>query len=299
MGNENHISRSPTGFFHWKPAAFLRVFGSDAFTFLQGQFTNDLREVTSTRAVYGLWLNHKGRVLGDGFVGKRGEDDFWIASYFSPAEILRNHLEAFIIADEVTVQDCTADSSAITQVGLDIAQPFVPPPEAKAVTFGGRRGLPSCSEWIFPSQAEALIFPLLAGKPQIEFAEMERARIEAGVAAVPLELGAGELPNEGGLENSAVSYTKGCYLGQEVMARLKSMGQVRRRLMRVDGAGAIPPLPAALFQGERRIGELRTAVSRGDQFIGTALLSLLYLREKDGLSFAASGENRMHVKGEA
>ena len=112
-----------------------------------------------------------------------------------------------------------------------------------------------------------------------------------GIPAVPADVGPGDLPNEGGLDVGAVSYTQGCYLGQEVMARLKSMGQVRRRLLRVAGeASEVPPLPAQLFTGERKIGELRSAVPDGaGGFVGLAMLSLLHLPLDGGLALAPGG----------
>src|SRR5580658_9564626 len=86
----------------YRPAAWLRVSGTDSATFLQGQFSNDLRHFGPDLATYGLWLDVKGKVIADGFVmpGK-GPDGFWIGSYFSPADQLRRRLEGFIIADDV------------------------------------------------------------------------------------------------------------------------------------------------------------------------------------------------------
>jgi hypothetical protein len=119
--------------------------------------------------------------------------------------------------------------------------------------------------------------------------EVARRRIEAGIPAVPVDLGPGDLPNEGGLEADAISYTKGCYLGQEVMARLKSMGQVRRRLVRVAiVAKKIPPLPAPLFLGERQVGELRSvAPDAAGGFVGLAMVSLLHVKADARLAFGA------------
>src|SRR5471030_3245677 len=76
------ISTEPKVHF-WRPAAWLRVSGPDAGVFLQGQFTNDLGALKTSPAVYGLWLNQKGRVLADSFV-LRGNttEEFWVGSYF-------------------------------------------------------------------------------------------------------------------------------------------------------------------------------------------------------------------------
>jgi folate-binding protein YgfZ len=99
-------------------------------------------------------------------------------------------------------------------------------------------------------------------------------RIAAGLASVPRDIGPGDPPNEGGLEGAAISYSKGCYLGQEVMARLKSRGSVRRALVRVRGTGAPPSVPAPLWIGVRASGELRSAVrdEGGGGFAGLALV---------------------------
>src|SRR5580693_9003555 len=100
---------SNTAFHGYRPAAWLRVSGADAAAFLQGQFTNDLREAQGETAVYGLWLDQKGKVLADSFV-RRGAaaDEYWIGSYFSPGAAIGRRLEDYIIADEVTVEDATA-----------------------------------------------------------------------------------------------------------------------------------------------------------------------------------------------
>jgi folate-binding protein YgfZ len=118
---------------------------------------------------------------------------------------------------------------------------------------------------------------------------MERARIAAGIPAVPVDIGPADLPNEGGLEVSAVCFTKGCFLGQEVMARLKNLGQVRRRLHVVRGFGLQPQLPASLYQGSAKIGELRSVVPEGGGYIALAMLAQLNLNPAAGLSLTAAG----------
>jgi folate-binding protein YgfZ len=282
--------------FPWRPAAWLRVSGEDAESFLQGQFTNDLRKLTVAKggAVYGLWLTVKGKVLADSFVLRGAAGEFWVGSYFSPAEVIRERLESFVIADDVVIEEQTAAWSAVTVWGEGSGAAVEA--EARAlgvgVVFGGRRGREENVEWVFPVEKSAAVRARLEGAMVGGEGEREQRRIAARIAAVPVDVGPGDLPGEGDLESVAISYTKGCYLGQEVMARLKAMGQVRRRLLRVAGAGAAPGgLPAALFIGERKVGEVRSAVSGGAEgWVGLAMLSLLHLSGDATLAFAAGGE---------
>ena len=268
--------------YHWQPAAWLKVQGEDAFTFLQGQFTNDLRNLTPSAAVYGLWLNQKGRVLADSFIAQSATPgEFWVGSYFSPAALIRDRLESYVIADDVTVTDETSAWRGTTMVGPRVLVESLPNPGA--IVFEGRRGLGEHREVL------ASDFVDLPGATLLNESDMTRTRIQAGIAAIPADIGPGELPNEGGLEAEAISYTKGCYLGQEVMARLKNLGQVRRRLVRVRGVGSPPAGPVALFQQSKRIGELRSTMANDDGFIGLALVTTMHLNPQGRLRLAPEG----------
>jgi len=280
-------SNSEASFHAWSPAGCLQVIGDDALTFLQGQFTNDLHQVDSKEAKYGLWLNQKGKVLADSFVRTVSDTEAWIVSYFSTAAVIRERLEAYIIADDVTIEDVTAATKGVSILGADARANLDLP--ASAWSFRGRRLSATNTEIIFPASEAAALNARFATGSALSPQQMERLRIMAGIPAVPVDIGPQDLPNEGGLEGDAISYTKGCYLGQEVMARLKSMGQVRRRLLRVKGRGAFPAKPAPVFQGERKVGELRSAVREGADWIGLALVSLVNLRREEGLAFAAGG----------
>jgi folate-binding protein YgfZ len=274
----------------WEPAAWLQVSGPDAFTFLQGQFTNDLRLLEEQPAVYGLWLNEKGKVQGDSFVLRAEANAFWVGSYFSPAAILCERLKANLIADDVTIADCTAGSRGLTLIGSaasEMAEKF-----GGALRFPGRRATVPCMELLFATETQPAVEARMTELNLLPLpdSDMELFRIKASITAVPRDIGPDDLPNEGGLDEVAISYTKGCYLGQEVMARLKSMGQVRRQLLRVTGAGAPPALPATLYNGPKRMGELRSAAADGEGFVGFALLTLLGLDRCPGLSYAPQGE---------
>jgi folate-binding protein YgfZ len=283
----------------WHPAAWLRVRGADAASFLQGQFTNDLRGLAAGGAeVYGLWLNVKGKVLADSFVLRSaGLDEFWIGSYFSPAAVIRERLEAFVIADDVVIEDVTAEWSAVTLFGEGVVE-ALRSEERGGVVFPGRRGGGESAEWIFPASDSEQVRATLAGMSELSTEAIARRRIEAGLPAVPADLGPGDLPNEGGLEAEAISYTKGCYLGQEVMARLKTMGQVRRRLVRVAITDAeVPNLPAPLFLGARQVGELRSmAAGEVGGAVGLAMVSLLHVASGAELAFASAGPSVVKVQ---
>jgi folate-binding protein YgfZ len=267
------------------------VQGTDAAGFLQGQFTNDLRQVGATGAVYGLWLDQKGKVLADSFIGHGATaEEFWIASVGSPGAVIRQRLEDYIIADDVAVEDLTAETSGLALIGDGTGEWLASAPRPGRF-FRGRRSGGENWEWIFPTSSAAVAASALAGGREWAADEVERRRILAGIPSVPADLGPGDLPNEGGLEADAISYTKGCYLGQEIMARLKSKGRIRRRLHRVNGSGPAPAAPAALWQGGAKVGELRSAApdESGSGFVGVALLSLAALQPVPLLSLSAAG----------
>jgi len=281
------------------------VSGPDAAAFLQGQFSNDLRPLGlapeakgALPAVYGLWLTVKGKVEADSFVLRgAGPEEFWVVSYASPAAVIRARLESFVIADDVVIEDETAAWTAVTLLNAGGA---VPRPADGVVLFPGRRDAGDAVEAAYRAadgEPGAVTAVVTAGAAELAPADMERRRIAARVPAVPRDLGPGELPNEGGLEATAVSYTKGCYLGQEVMARLKAMGQVRRQLVRVAAAGAaVPATPAPVFAGGKAAGELRSAVDDGaGGWIGLALVSRLNAGGAATLALTAGGAATIHL----
>ena len=286
------------------PGACLHVTGEDALSFLQGQFTQELKSSNKAPVAYGLWLNQKGKVLADSFVLREADDNIWVISFSACAQVIRERLENYIIADDVVIEDQTSQWSGLAVGGIDAAEwlarhiggrlpdvgGFIR--TANGFLFRGRRGAGESWEWIRPAGAA---FP--DGLATISTEVIERLRITAGIPAVPTDIGAGDLPNEGGLEVDAISYTKGCYLGQEVMARLKSMGQLRRRLVRVKAEGMPPPaVPCALLQGEMRVGELRSAVADGaGSFIGLALVTMLRLDPAAPLAPEPGGPGFIHI----
>jgi folate-binding protein YgfZ len=284
--------------FPHRPACLLRATGPDAAAFLQGQFTNDLGKIEPGGAVFGLWLDRRGRVIADSHVVRAPDGGgFWIFSASSPAAVVSRRLGDFIIADDVVIEDETAGWLGLAIIGPGSGAWLAGAPRA-GMTFPGRRDSGENWEWIYPAAASGSADAAVLGARVAGPAEVERMRIAAGIASVPADIGPADLPNEGGLDAQAISYSKGCYLGQEVMARLKSTGRVRRTLVRVRGSGAPPPVPAALFGAGRREGDLRSAVADagGGGFTGLALVSLPAGTRGGSLSLAAGGPPAVEVE---
>jgi len=198
-------------------AAVVRITGEDAAAFLQGQCTADLRGVPLTDA---LWLNRKGRVLAHTVIAKEADGSFLLLCPHLSADALIALVTANVIADDVVATDETAQWQRYVAWGAA-------PALADAKLFPTRRF--GVAAWDVLAPAGSAV-PGEAGS----LAELESARLAAGVPSVPADCGANEFPQECGLD-AWVSYVKGCYLGQEVMARIQSMGSLRRVLRRVEG----------------------------------------------------------------
>jgi folate-binding protein YgfZ len=279
-------------------SAAFRIRGPDANTFLSGQFTQELR-VSPGRSAYGLWLSQKGKVLADSDVLRLTEEEHLVFAASADAMQLRQRWEDYLIADEVTIEDeCGAWAAALAwdfaageleQLAPSAAENrFVQTEGAFVFPAWGGRG----ARWWFlfrASARDAWSERLAAVGREVDGATVTQERILAGVPAVPQDIGPDELPNEGGLEASAISFTKGCYLGQEVMARLKNLGQVRRRLHVIRGTGAVPAAKTPLFQGVVRVGETRSAAADGVGFVAFALLSLVNLNPSASLRIGEGG----------
>lgn len=273
-------------------SAILRIHGPDANTYLQGQFTQDLR-IKIGESSYGLWLDQKGKTLADSYVRKQAENDYLVVSFSNDASALRARLESYLIADEVEIEDQSGEWAGILLWG-EGASGLVPP--TGVLSLPSRRAGAGSVQWLVRIDAltdaqRALIGAAVAA----DSVTAERSRLLTATPAVPGDIGPRDLPNEGNLEDVAISYTKGCYLGQEVMARLKNLGQVRRRLHLVRGVGSVPAPGTALFQGERKVGETRSAVADGDGFLAMAMLSLVNLDPTVGLAIAANAKSDITI----
>lgn len=272
----------------YQQAGDLIIEGPDTARFLQGQFSQDLRVPVGT-SVYGLWLNAKGKIQADSFLLKESDDRFRALSYFSPTAFLRENLEKRIIMDDVATLTNESPATGVSLWGdaIDLAVGFtgIEKPEpgtvsisSSCVAFWGGRSAAANLEVVF-SEEKGEVQELLG------FLEDRKVHImdTNDVAVIALrdqlfqvgkDILDSDLPQETGLGEVAVSYQKGCYIGQEVMARLKSMGAARKSLQRVT----VSKVPAGegpwelIDEEGRKAGDLRRALESGSGCIGSAML---------------------------
>lgn len=286
--------------------------GEDAAEYLQSQWTVDLLKPENHSVVYGLRLNRKGRVLADAHLFKFDEERLLIASQSLPNEELIELMEENVVADDVEFSPVPERSTLVTcwseelspllhALNLSFA-PFSNPFEE--TTFGllhaGRLGNTPCARFLCAPEEVSRLREGLAGLEATEGLRIvdeqafHRARIKAGIPWVPAEIGPDELPQEGGLESGAVDFDKGCYLGQEVMARIHAMGRPQRGLRPLLVSEPPPsPLPLPLYLGDKEVGALKSHYPGPDsnEDLGMGLLRLKSLDEigRVGLSYVPSG----------
>lgn len=232
-----------------RPSAILDVSGEDRESFLQGQLTQDVRLAAPGRVLPAAGLTPKGKLL---FAGRLagGEDRFRLLLPAAVRETARTHLAKYAVFQKVEIAD---RSDELTRIALYGAVPD-PPPEG-AVVLPGEGEITAELVVPAPSLAETLSRLDAAGGRALGDEEAEALRVEAGRPEFGVDADQTHLADEAGLSD-ALSTTKGCYVGQEVVARLRTYGRVNRRLVGFRFVGGPGPLPAGTLL--RRPGESDT-----------------------------------------
>jgi folate-binding protein YgfZ len=218
-----------------RPRAFVRVAGPDAEDYLQRMLSNDVAALAVGESCDALLLTAKARVIAPMRIARRDVDDFLLLTEPELGETLRDQLVAMRFAAKVEIE-------------LE--------EHTSTVVFGpGVEGIPT-GDYGEPA-VEVLDASL---EPTVDEDALEAMRIEAGTPAWGKEIDDRVMPAEAGLVERAVSLTKGCYPGQEPIARLHFRGHVNRalRILRVDG-GAVPDPDAELRYGDKAVGRVTSA----------------------------------------
>jgi folate-binding protein YgfZ len=212
-------------FFDLSSRVKLRVTGADALRFLNGQISNDLRKATGDSAIQAAILNAKGKLNAVVFISAR-EDAFMIDADPEVREELPARIERYIIADDVQTEDIT-DSFALFHLTGDAPPPSVP---STRTVRAARFGCAGWDIWVESAERDRARQELSAAFVFCDEACAELTRIEQGIPRWGRELTDQIIPTEANLEATSIDYAKGCYIGQEVISRIKMSGQTNKRL---------------------------------------------------------------------
>jgi folate-binding protein YgfZ len=248
----------------------LALTGTGAKEFLEGQVTNTVEALSSGQGVYAAFLSPKGKMLGDLRVLDLG-DELFLDTERSVLQELFNMIRRYRIGYDMDLHKRTVERGLLSLIG----------PEARAVAGAG--DLPRAEHANAPGEVDGTRVRLVAtdagvdlicdaadtdalaaelrgrGAEDVDEAAAEVLRVEAGRPRYGVDLDDTVIPQEAGLNERAVSFTKGCYVGQETVARLHYRGKPNRHLR-----GLRPSAPAhhgdELRLGERVVGKVGTAV---------------------------------------
>lgn len=255
----------------------LEILGADRQRFLNAYVTCDVKRLAPGEGAYGFLTNPQGRILAD-LVVLAHEDRLWLQLPAGQGEAVANHLRKYLLADRVEIRGLE-EMLPISLLGPRAAEALgveLPPPgdwrharvmvqdTEVALQRTARLGAEAYTLWVSVSIARPLMERLLehpAVKPA-GFEAMEILRVEAGIPRFGRDFGPENFPQETGAgSEDAVSYTKGCYLGQEVVARIHYRGGVQKALRGlVFEAGSAPPPGTPLLLEGREVGTATTVV---------------------------------------
>src|SRR5215467_15337015 len=262
----------------------INVSGKDRVRWLHNMVTNNARDLPVNRGNYNFVLNAQGRILGDLYIYNRGEA-FALETDASQVETLVHAMKRFIIMDKVELVEVGADSvsvgvcgpkaeSVLSSAGInaggmqplevrdvgfdDIAASLVRGPEQKPGWF---------EFWLDPNKAQRLWNLLVKTDAKPAGAEaLEIWRVLHGIPNYGQDIRDRDLPQETE-QSQALNFTKGCYIGQEIVERIRSRGQVHRMFTGFEFEPALPQ-PSKFEENGRVVAEITSVAQIGDQKIG-------------------------------
>jgi tRNA-modifying protein YgfZ len=212
----------------------LRVAGGDRVRFLNGQVTADVRKATTSSAIEMCVLDPKGKMNAHVFLFDSA-DSFLLDADPELKEALQARLERYVIADDVVIEDVN-DQLSIFHVASEAAPAL---PTAKWIVSARRFVRSGWDVWVDASEYETILQQLSTTFDFCDSNCAEVFRIEQGIPRWGRELTSDIIPVEANLEERAIDYEKGCYVGQEVISRMKMSGQRNKKLCGLLSAGNV------------------------------------------------------------
>ncbi len=256
----------------------IAVAGPDRASFLQGLLTNDIPALTAGRGCYAAWLTPQGRMLADLHVLESG-DMILLDVPGDDAEQAAERLEQFHFTEDVQIASLAGSLRAVwlhgpgaPQILEELAGRKAPPygewsqyQNARVEIAGApvviaridQLGVPGFAIYVDLQQEAAMTQSLsAAGAMPATPSTLEAARIEAGYPIFGIDMTTDTIPLEAGIDDRAISLTKGCYVGQEVIIRVlhRGHGRIARKLVGLRVEGAVPRRGAKIFTGDKEGG---------------------------------------------
>ena len=264
------------------PRRAIGVAGKDRAAYLQGLLTNDIQALTPGAGCYAAWLTPQGRMLTDLHVFESGDMMLLdVPAELVPATLQR--LEQFLFSEDVQFADLSetmrtvwvhgpAAAATLERVVAGVTDLDEWPEYRNArgefagspavVARVNQLGVPGFCVYVDPAGEETLRHALeAAGAVVADQASIDAARIEAGYPVFGLDMTEDTIPLEASIEDRAISLTKGCYVGQEVIIRVlhRGHGRVARKLVGLRIEGDVPVAGAKIVSGEREVGNVTSA----------------------------------------
>ena len=256
--------------------AKIAVTGGDRVRWLNGMVTNNIRDLAPGHGVYAFLLNAQGRIQADIYAFQRG-DSLLVDTERAQREKVLQLFDHYIIADDVEIADISDKLTALGLTGpesrnvLERAGLIVPDlahlqfadvawqQKSIALLRSGEEARESWQVWTAPENAGALWDTLLkAGARPAGTAALNLFRISRGIPQFGVDIRDRDLPQETG-QARALNFTKGCYLAQEIVERIRSRGAVHRQFMAFTVEGMLPEPGAKILAEEKEVGDVTSS----------------------------------------
>jgi folate-binding protein YgfZ len=273
----------------------LALTGAEAKDFLHGQVTNDILGLEPGRGCYAAFLTHKGKMLGDLRVFDLGDELLLDCERVTLQELF-NMIRRFKLGRDVELHKRTLEMALFSIIGPDApALAGAAEHDNARVTLGGAPVVAVTTDVgtdVFCWAADRDAVRAALDFPEGDEAAAEIVRVERGRPRYGIDLDDSVIPQEAGLNERAVSFTKGCYVGQETVARLYYRGKPNRRLLGLRLSEPAPP-GTELHLGEKVVGKLGSVVVSPDH--GPIALALVRREANPGDTVVANGATGLIV----
>jgi len=299
-GTEFRALLSSCGVYDLNSRSKLRLTGSDRVRWLNGMVTNNIRDLAPNHGVYCFLLNAQGHIQADLYAYNMG-DSLLIDADSSQRDKILAHFDHFIISDDVEVANLSSELTAIGIAGsqtetvlgaagiqaAELAPLELTTPKCECdcacqqctLVRGDNSIGPSYEIWLKPEQRESTWKAMLsAGATAVGSTALDLLRISHGIPRYGVDIRERDLPQETG-QMRALNFTKGCYLGQEIVERIRSRGAVHRLFTAFLVEGSLPSTGTKIQADEKDVGEITSGAILPFP-VGDRHVALGYLRRE-------------------